>query len=110
MLGKVKIAVWDTKGNLVYENDREPFLFFDGKHMVAAIEKLEGQTSAPALLVGTAGQMDFEFMLKSLSHDNMAHGSVRRAMSRVLLQHYLGIHQPDKTIVVRNEESPSDEE
>jgi len=104
MLGKVKIAVWDTKGNLVYENDRLKCV------MVAAIEKLEGQTSVPSLLVGTAGQMDFEFMLKSLSHDNMAHGSVRRAMSRVLLQHYLGIHQPDKTIVVRNEESPAGEE
>ena len=104
MLGKVKIAVWDTKGNLVYENDRLKCV------MMAAIEKLEGQASVPALLVGTAGQRDFEFMLRSLSHDNMAHGSVRRAMRNVLFQHYLGIHRPDKTIVMRNEESPADEE
>ena len=104
MLGKVKIAVWDTKGNLVYENDRLKCV------MMAAIEKLEGQTAVPALLVGTAGQRDFELMLKSLSHDNMAHGSVRRAMCKVLFQHCLGIHRPDKTIVMRNEESPADEE
>ena len=104
MLGKVKIAVWDTKGNLVYENDRLKCV------MMAAIEKLEGQTAVPALLVGTAGQRDFEFMCKSLSCDDMAHGSVRMAMRKVLFQHYLGIHQPDKTIVVRNEESPADEE
>ena len=104
MLGKVKIAVWDTKGNLVYENDRLKCV------MVAAIEKLEGQTAVPALMVGTAGQRDFELMLRSLSHGNMAHGSVRRAMCKVLFRHYLGIHRPDKTIVMRNEESPADEE
>ena len=104
MLGKVKIAVWDTKGNLVYENDRLKCV------MMAAIEKLEGQTSVPALLIGTAGQRDFELMLKSLSCDDMAHGSVRRVMRKVLFQHYLGIHRPDKTIVMRNEESPADEE
>lgn len=103
MLGKVKIAVWDTKGNLVYENDRLKCV------MVAAIEKLEGQTSAPALLVGNAGQRDFELMLRSLSDNNMAHGSVRRTMRKVLLQHCLGIHRPDKVIVARNEESPADE-
>ena len=104
MLGKVKIAVWDTKGKLAYENDQLECV------MMAAIEKLEGQTSVPALLIGTAGQRDFELMLKSLSCDNMAHGSVRRAMRKVLFQHYLDIHRPDKVIVMRNEESPADEE
>ena len=45
MLGKVKIAVWDTKGNLAYENDQLKCV------MMAAIEKLEGQTSVPALMI-----------------------------------------------------------
>ena len=103
MLGKVKIAVWDAEGNLIYENDRLKCV------MMAAIEKLEGRTSVPALLIGTAEQRDFELMLKILSCDNMAHGSVRRAMRKVLFQHCLDIHRP-KVIVMRNEESPADEE